>query len=60
MRNRDDVAFFRAAQAVLAKRVPVRPARGDIDHAVRQIISRAVAPEGVVDIFAAASRRRMT
>ena len=26
----------------------------DLDHAVRQIISRAVAPEGVVDIFAAA------
>ncbi len=26
----------------------------DIEHAVRQIISRAVAPEGVIDIFAAA------
>ena len=26
----------------------------DLDHAVRQIIARAVAPEGVVDIFAAA------
>src|SRR5690606_35561934 len=26
----------------------------ELDHAVRQIISRAVAPEGVVDIFAAA------
>jgi type I restriction enzyme, R subunit len=26
----------------------------ELDHAVRQITSRAVAPEGVVDIFAAA------
>jgi len=55
LRIRDDVAFFQAVQAVLAKRAPgdVRPEE-DIDHAVRQIISRAVVPEGVVDIFAAA------
>jgi type I restriction enzyme R subunit len=55
LRIRDDVAFFQAVQAVLAKRAPgdARPAE-DLDHAVRQIISRAVAPEGVVDIFAAA------
>jgi len=55
MRIRDDVAFFQAVQAVLAKRAPgdARPA-DDLDHAVRQIISRAVTPEGVVDIFAAA------
>ena len=40
---------------MLAKRVPgeARP-QEDLDHAVRQIISRAVAPEGVIDIFAAA------
>lgn len=29
-----------------------------MDHAVRQIISRAVAPEGVVDIFAAAGLQK--
>jgi type I restriction enzyme R subunit len=52
---RDDVAFFQAVQAVLAKRAPgdARPEE-ELDHAVRQIISRAVAPEGVVDIFSAA------
>jgi type I restriction enzyme R subunit len=52
LRIRDDVAFFQAVRAVLAKRAPgdARP----VDYAVRQIISRAVAPEGVVDIFAAA------
>lgn len=55
LRIRDDVAFFQAVQAVLAKRAPwdARPEE-EIDHAVRQIISRAVAPEGVIDIFAAA------
>jgi type I restriction enzyme R subunit len=55
LRIRDDVAFFQAVQAVLAKRAPsdARPEE-ELDHAVRQIISRAVAPEGVVDIFVTA------
>jgi len=56
---RDDVAFFQAVQAVLAKRAPgdARPEE-DIEHAVRSIISRAVAPEGVIDIFAAAGLQK--
>ena len=55
LRIRDDVAFFQAVQSVLAKRAPsdARPEE-DLDHAVRQIIAKAVAPEGVIDIFAAA------
>jgi type I restriction enzyme, R subunit len=55
LRIQDDVAFFQAVLAVLAKRAPgdARPEE-ELDHAVRQIISRAVAPEGVIDIFAAA------
>ncbi|RMH01717.1 MAG: type I restriction endonuclease subunit R [Planctomycetota bacterium] len=55
LRIRDDLAFFQAVQAGLVKRAPAdaRPEE-ELDHAVRQIISRAVAPEGVVDIFAAA------
>ncbi len=59
LRIRDDVAFFQAVQAVLAKRAPgdARPEE-DIDHAVRQIISRAVAPEGVIDIFASAGLQK--
>jgi type I restriction enzyme R subunit len=59
LRIRDDVAFFQAVQAVLAKRAPgdARPEE-DLDHAVRQIISRAVAPDGVVDIFAAAGLQK--
>lgn len=55
LRIRDDVAFFQGVQSVLAKRAAseARPEE-ELDHAVRQIISRAVAPEGVIDIFAAA------
>ena len=52
---RDDVGFLQAVQSVLAKRSAVENRTGEeLDHAVRQIISRAVAPEGVIDIFAAA------
>ena len=55
IRIRDDLAFFQAVQAALAKR-PAGEAKTDeqLDQAVRQIIDRAVAPEGVTDIFAAA------
>ena len=55
IRIRDDVAFCQAVQAVLAKRAPgdARP-EDDLEHAVRQIISRAIASEGVIDIFTAA------
>ncbi len=52
---RDDVGFFQAVQAVLAKRTPTDTRTDEeLDHAVRQIISRAVSPDGVIDIFAAA------
>ena len=55
IRIRDNVAFFQAVQSMLAKRASAdaRPEE-ELDHAVRQIISRAVASEGVIDIFAAA------
>ena len=55
MRIRDDVAFFQAVRSVLAKRAggEARPEE-EMDYAIRQIVSRAVASEGVVDIFAAA------
>ena len=59
LRIRDDLAFFQAVQSVLAKRTlrQVR-AQEELDHAVRQIVSRAVASEGVVDIFAAAGLKK--
>ncbi len=55
LRIRDDVGFFQLVRSALSKRAEgeARPEE-DLDLAVRQIISRAVAPEGVMDIFAAA------
>jgi type I restriction enzyme R subunit len=52
---RDDVAFFQAVRAVLAKQTPGE-ARSEqrLDLAVRQIIADAMVPEGMIDIFAAA------
>ncbi|WDT72990.1 MAG: type I restriction endonuclease subunit R [Candidatus Manganitrophus sp.] len=55
LRIRDDVAFFQAVRASLSKRAPGEAkTEEELDLAVRQIVSRAVAPEGVMDIFAAA------
>ena len=55
IRIRDDVAFFQAVRSVLSKRAPgeARPEQ-ELDYAIRQIVSRSVASEGMVDIFAAA------
>ncbi len=55
MRIRDEVAFFQAVRSVLAKRAPsdARPEE-ELEHAVRQIVSRALASDGMIDVFAAA------
>jgi len=56
---RGDVAFFQAVRSVLGKssgsgaRSPE-----EIDHAIQQIVSKAVAPDGVIDIFAAAGLKK--
>lgn len=52
---RDDVAFFQAVRSGLVK-VSAREtqAASDVDHAIRQIVSRAVSSNEVIDIFAAA------
>jgi type I restriction enzyme R subunit len=59
LRIRNDIAFFQAIRAILAKRAPgeAKPEE-ELDFAVRQIVSRAVASEGVVDIFAAAGLKK--
>lgn len=59
LRIRDDVGFFQAVRAALAKSAPCeRKSDDDLDHAIRQIISRAVISGEVVDIFAAAGIRK--
>jgi len=55
LRIRDDVSFFQAVRASLAKRVSSNgKTEEELDLAVRQIVSRAVVSEGVIDIFTAA------
>jgi len=55
IRIRDDVGFFQAVRTAIAKTsVGDRKASGDLDHAIRQIVSKAMASDEVIDIFAAA------
>ena len=54
-RIRDDVGFFQTVRAALSKSSPSDGQSGEeMNLAIRQIVSRAVASEGVLDIFAAA------
>ena len=55
IRIRDDVGFFQTVRAgILKATVTGRKTPEELDTAVRQIVSRAVASEGIVDIFATA------
>jgi type I restriction enzyme R subunit len=59
IRIRDDVGFFQAVRAVLAKNAPgERKSDEDLDHAIRQIVSQAIVSDEVVDIFSAAGLRK--
>jgi len=59
LRIRDDVGFFQAVRAVLAKSAPGdRKTDEELDHAIRQIISKAVVSEEVIDIFTAAGLKK--
>jgi type I restriction enzyme R subunit len=56
---RDDVGFFQAVRAAIAKDGGERRRTGEeMDHAIRQIISRAVVTDQVIDIFAAAGLKK--
>jgi type I restriction enzyme, R subunit len=59
LRIRDDVGFFQAVRAVLAKSgIRERKTDEELDFAIRQIVSRAVASTEIVDIFAAAGLKK--
>ncbi len=65
LRVRDDVAFFQAARAALWKKADednregkAKPTGQEIHHAVRQIVSRSVISDEVVDIFSAAGLQK--
>jgi type I restriction enzyme R subunit len=51
---REEVAFFQAIRARLAKVTGKSMSDKNYEHAIRQIVDKAIAPAGVIDIFAAA------
>ena len=56
---RDDVAFFQAVKSVMGKNTTDDSRSLDeLEHAIRQIVSRAVASDEVIDIFSAAGLRK--
>jgi type I restriction enzyme R subunit len=56
---RSDVSFFQAVRAALVKRAPGEAkADEDLDHAIRQIVSKAIASDEVIDIFSAAGLKK--
>jgi type I restriction enzyme R subunit len=55
----DDVGFFQAVRSVLAKSAGESDKTAeDLDHAIRQIVSKALVSEEVVDIFSAAGLKK--
>src|SRR6266576_250032 len=56
---RDDIGFFQQVKIALAKPRGPRKTTEDLDHAVRQLVARAIAPEGeVIDVFQAAGLKQ--
>ena len=55
----DDVAFFQAVKAALVKSQPDKQrSKDEIEHVIRQIISKAVITDEVIDIFSAAGIKK--
>ena len=57
---RDEVGFFQEVRSVLAKSISEGGGKSpeELDLAVRQIVSRAISPDKVIDIFDAAGLKK--
>jgi type I restriction enzyme R subunit len=56
---RDDIGFFQAVKAALAKKRGESKSTEVLDHAVRQLVAKAIAPEGeIIDVFQAAGLKQ--
>jgi len=56
---REDVGFFQAVRGALVKSgAPSPKAEEDLEHAIRHIVSKAIASDEVIDIFAAAGLKK--
>lgn len=56
---RDDIGFFQAVKAALAKPRGERKSSESLDYAVRQLVAKAIVPEGeIIDVFSAAGLKQ--
>ena len=56
---RDDIGFLQAVKAALAKKRGERKSTEGLDHAVRQLVAKAIATEGeIIDVFQAAGLKQ--
>jgi type I restriction enzyme R subunit len=56
---RDDIGFFQAVKAALARPRGERKSSESLDHAVRQLVAKAIVPEGeIIDVFSAAGLKQ--
>lgn len=60
MEIKDEISFFQAIKARLTKFEPTGSGKSDaeIETAIRQIVSKAVVADGIVDVFGAAGIKR--
>jgi len=59
MKIRDDVGFFQAVRSAIAKNTETKSSdREDVDSAIKQILSKAIVSDRVIDIFAAAGLKK--
>lgn len=57
---REEVVFLQTVRAALSKQdiTTTAQARHDVNAAIQQLVEQAVAPEGVIDVFAAAGLKK--
>ena len=59
MKLKDDIGFFQAVKAVIVKTVGTKSEyKNELDTAIKQILSKAIISDRVVDIFAAAGLKK--
>ena len=59
LKIRDDVGFFQAVRAAIVKNTETKQFKGvDIDSAIKQILTKAIISDRVIDVFAAAGLKK--
>lgn len=59
LKIRDDVGFFQAVKAAIVKNTePKTSQRDNVDSAIKQILSKAIISDRVIDVFAAAGLKK--